>query len=157
MEQKEHSRYYTKLDTLMPIFREQFALGKSVRFSPQGISMLPMLRQDIDSVELSALPQRLKKYDLPLYQRKNGHYVLHRVIKLGDTYTCIGDNQFEEEPGIAQEQMIAVVTAFYRNQKRWSTGNIFYRAYCAFWHRTRSLRRFFRRGKGWLLRHIKRG
>lgn len=107
-----------RLEQLMPIIRESLSQGKSVRFSPRGVSMLPMLRQGLDSVELSPLPERLKKYDLPLYQRRNGQYVLHRVVGVdGDTYTCIGDNQFELEHSVAHEQMIAVVTAFFSRTK----------------------------------------
>lgn len=31
---------YTQLDNLMPLFREQFAAGKSVTVSPRGINWL---------------------------------------------------------------------------------------------------------------------
>jgi hypothetical protein len=30
-----------------------------------------------------------------------------------------------------------------------------YRFYCRFWHYSRGLRHFWRRGKGWLHRHFK--
>ena len=53
-----------RLEQLMPLIRDSLAAGKTVRFSPRGISMLPMLRQGIDSVVLSPLPEKLKKYDL---------------------------------------------------------------------------------------------
>ena len=99
-----------QLEQLMPLIREQLAEGKTVRFSPRGVSMLPMLRQGIDSVVFSPLPEKLKKYDLPLYQRQNGQYVLHRIVKVGDTYTCIGDNQLAYEPELRHDQMIALVT-----------------------------------------------
>lgn len=135
-----------RLEQLMPIIRESLSQGKSVRFSPRGVSMLPMLRQGLDSVELSPLPERLKKYDLPLYQRRNGQYVLHRVVGVdGDTYTCIGDNQFELEHSVAHEQMIAVVTAFFREQKAHSVNEFGYKTYCRVWHNSRGVRRFFRR------------
>ena len=56
-------------DVLMPLLRERLAAGQTVRYLPfRGISMLPMLRQGKDSVELAPLPEKLKKYDLPLYQ-----------------------------------------------------------------------------------------
>ena len=139
----------------MPLFRERLAAGQSVRFSPRGVSMLPMLRQGVDSVVLSPLPDRLRKYDLPLYQRDNGQYVLHRVVKVGETYTCIGDNQFDYEPGLRQEQMIALVTAFYRGDRLWQCSSPIYRLYCILWHRSRALRHFWRRGIGWLRRRLK--
>ena len=144
-----------RLEQLMPLIREYLAAGKTVKFSPRGISMLPMLRQGIDDVVLSPLPEKLKKYDLPLYQRDDGHFVLHRIVRVGETYTCIGDNQFELEHGLRHDQMIALVTAFYRNGKYHSVNELTYRIYCRFCHYSRGLRHFWRRGIGWLRRHMR--
>lgn len=129
------------LDELMPLIREQLAGGQSVTFFPHGISMLPLLREGRDSVTLSAPPEKLKKYDIPLYQRKDGQYVLHRVIKVGDTYTCMGDNQFVREEGVQHEQVIAVCTAISRDGKRMSANSASLRFYAACWHYSRFPRR----------------
>lgn len=145
-----------QLDKLMPLIRERLAAGQSVRFSPRGVSMLPMLRQGKDSVVLSPLPERLKKYDLPLYQREDGAYVLHRVVKAGETYTCVGDNQFVLEPGLEHRQMIAVVIAFSRGDREHSVNELSHRLYCRFWHISRPLRHLWRRGKGWLKNRLRR-
>ena len=134
----------TSLEYLMPVFRERLSAGQSVRFMPQGTSMLPMLRQGIDSVVISPLPERLKKYDIPLYQRENGQYVLHRIVEAGETYTCIGDNQFITEQGVKKEQFIAVVSAFTRNGREYSVDSFFYQMYCRFWHFSRFPRRCIR-------------
>ncbi len=139
----------------MPLLREQLAAGRSVTFSPRGTSMLPMLRQGVDRVVLSPLPGRLKKYDLPLYQRENGQYVLHRIVKTGATYTCMGDNQFDPEQHLTQGQMIGLVTAFYRGDREYAVTDWRYRGYCRFWHYSRPLRHLWRRGKNGLRRHIK--
>ncbi len=133
-----------RLELLMPLIKERLAAGQSMRFSPKGTSMLPMLRQGIDSVVLSPLPEKLRKYDLPLYQRDNGQFVLHRIVAAGDSYTCIGDNQFELERGVRPDQMIGVVTAFYRGEKRHSILESSYRLYCRVWHYTRFPRRVWR-------------
>jgi len=114
-----------------------------------------MLREGRDSVVLSPLPQKLRKYDLPLYQRTSGQYVLHRVIKVDQTYTCIGDNQFYQETGLEHEQMIAVVTSFYRDRKEIKTSNFLYRIYCLFWHYSRPARFICSRGIRWFWRHLK--
>ena len=155
MPQPAATEYHASMDSLMPLIKERLAAGQAVRFSPRGISMLPMLRQGIDSVELSPVPEKLKKYDLPLYQRKSGQYVLHRVVKVSETYTCMGDNQFEPEPGLEHGQIIALVTAFYRGRKLWHTDSFVYQLYCRFWHYSRPVRHFWRRGIGWLRRHLK--
>ena len=131
------------IEQLIPIIRERFANDQTVRFSPRGVSMKPMLRQGRDSVVLSPIPEKLNKYDLVLYQSDNGRYILHRIVAVGDTYTCLGDNQIAVERGVRREQMIAVVTAFYRGKKYHSTQERTYRIYCVLWHKLRCVARIF--------------
>lgn len=134
------------LAELMPLIRETLAAGNRVRFSPRGESMLPMLVPGRDSVELVSPPDTLQKYQLPLYQRDDGQYVLHRIVRVGETYTCAGDNQFSYEAGVRRDQIIAVVDGFTRNGKNWRQTDTAYRLYCGFWHHTRLFRRYWRGG-----------
>lgn len=143
------------MEAMMPIFRERLAEGQSIRFSPQGTSMLPMLREGIDNVVISPLPEMLQKYDIVLYQRDNGQYVLHRIVETGETYTCIGDNQFVKETGLRADQMIALVTGFDRNGREHKTSEYSYQLYCRVWNHSRHIRHFWRRGMRWLKRHIR--
>lgn len=149
----DSSLNYT-LEELLPLIQEGLAAGKRVRFSPKGTSMLPMLRQGIDTVIISPVPEKLKKYDLPLYRRSSGQFVLHRIVEVGERYTCVGDNQFDLEKGLRHDQMIGVVTAFTRGDRRISVTNPGYRLYCRFWHYSRPLRRLWRSGVAWLRRRI---
>lgn len=144
-----------QMEQMLPLIREALAAGESVRIFPLGTSMLPMLRQKVDSVVLSPITGKLRKYDLPLYQRENGKYILHRIIDVGETYTCMGDNQLQQEPGIRHDQLIAVVTAFYRGERKRSVTDLDYRLYCRIWYHTRYLRKFWRKCLGWL-KKIKR-
>ena len=139
----------------MPLIEETLRAGKTVKFSPKGVSMLPMLRQGIDSVILAAPTGKLKKYDLPLYRRRNGLFVLHRVVKAGERYTCIGDNQFQLERGISQEQIIGVMVAFTRGKKQYAADHPGYWLYCRFWHYSRPIRRLWRGGISRLRRLLK--
>ena len=141
-----------RLEDWMPVIRESLAAGQSVVFSPRGTSMLPMLRQGVDRVELSPLPEKLKKYDLPLYQRENGQYVLHRILAVGDEITCMGDNQYVAETGLQKSQMIGLVTAFYRGKRKIPVTDPSYRLYCRVWHYTRPIRRGFL----WLISKLRR-
>lgn len=152
METKE---YFVQLDSLMPLFRECLEQGRNVKFSPRGTSMMPMLRQGKDSVTLSPVPERLKKYDLPLYQRDDGNYILHRVIAAGETYTCMGDNQFLKETDLRHDQMIALVTSFTRGKREYDTDHLGYRFYCWFWYYSRPVRYFLHRSIRWLRRHLR--
>lgn len=146
---------FSQLENLMPLFKERLAAGQNVIILPRGISMLPMLRQGIDSVVLSPISGKLQKYDIPLYQRENGQYILHRIVKVEDTYTCIGDNQFVMEKGILHSQMIAVVSSFTRGKRTISIHAPTYQIYCRFWHYSRPVRHFWNRGINWIRRHIK--
>lgn len=129
-----------QLDDMMPLMKEVLASGKSVQFMPYGQSMLPMLRPGRDSVILTSLPDELKKYDLVLYQRDNGRYVLHRINIVGENYVCMGDNQFQYEKGIRREQMIGIVSAFFRDEKKYSVQSFWYWLYCRVWPTRRRVR-----------------
>lgn len=143
-------------EELMPLIRERLAAGQTIRYLPfRGVSMLPMLRQGKDAVEIAPLPPRLKKYDLPIYQYPSGKYVMHRVVDVKDLYyVCLGDNTLEYEK-IYPEQMIAVVSAFKRGGKRIPVDSAAYQIYCRVWVAIFPVRRFLTRAKGWLRRHFK--
>ena len=142
-------------DELMPLIRERLASGQRVRYLPfRGYSMLAMLRQGIDTVELAPLPEKLRKYDLPVYQYPSGKYVMHRIVRVRENdYICLGDNTYSYEV-IRREQMLAIVSAFKRGNKRIETDAFPYRLYCRIWVATFPVRRFLRRVKGWIKRMI---
>lgn len=141
-----------RLDDVMPQILELLGKGQSVQLYPRGVSMMPMLRQGIDSVVLSPIEGKLKKYDLPFYRRRDGQYVLHRIVKVGDRYTCCGDNQFAYEHNVRQEQLIAVVTGFYRDEAYYPVTCFRYKCYCRLWHWTRFTRHVYR----WLCAKFKK-
>ena len=140
---------------LMPLIRERLAAGQRVRYLPfRGVSMLPMLRQGIDTVELAPLPEKLSKYDLPVYQYPSGKYVMHRIVKVRkDYYVCLGDNTYQYEK-IRREQMLGIVSAFKRGDKRIETDAFSYRLYCRIWVAAFPARKFLKRAIGWIKRHI---
>jgi len=144
-------------EAVMLLVLERLAAGqtvKNVRF--QGVSMLPMLRQDKDCVELSQPPKQLKKYDLPVYRGPNGKYVMHRVVgACSDFYTCLGDNTYHYEK-VTPERMVAVVSAFTRNGRRISVENRMYRFYCGVWCAVFPVRRFLKHAKWRIKRTIKK-
>ena len=77
-----------QLEQLMPLWKERLEAGQSVRFSPKGISMLPLLRQGTDSVLLSPPTARLKKYDivLKLIMYIQGFDIFLTLINKGDVF-----------------------------------------------------------------------
>ena len=106
-----------------------------------GNSMYPFLHHGRDTVYLQNLRQPLKKGDMVLYRRKSGQYILHRIVSVQSRQlTLLGDNQVNPEPGIAPEQVLAVVSAVRRGGKLLRPGDSLWRFYEKVWLRVIPLR-----------------
>lgn len=117
-----------------PMIKKAFDNGEDFNLITAGTSMLPMLRDRKDTVVLSRKEGKLKKYDLPLYKRADGSFILHRIVGIGkDGYKMSGDNHPMIEYPVTDEQIIAVVTAYIKDGKRISVNSIGYKIYCI-WH-----------------------
>ena len=127
------------IDDLISFALSRIDRGQSVEISPRGHSMRPFIVEGRDSVVLSKI-ETIKKYDILLYRRENGEYVLHRVIKCKDTFTFIGDNQLVCEKGIPRESILAVVSGVRRRDNLIARGSLKYRIYAIYYHRFRHLR-----------------
>ncbi len=133
------------LKEMWPVMEEQLNEGKAVSFRPSGISMLPLIRPCVDSVVIKKAPDKLKKYDLPLYRRTDGTFVLHRVVGVNNgTYTMRGDNQNVLERGIKSEQILAVSVGMYKNGEYISFSGVKYWIYCHIRHMRQGLSRIKR-------------
>lgn len=98
-----------------------------------GVSMYPMLRNRKDTIIVTSCKERLKKYDVPLY-RRGEEYVLHRILEVReDSYVIRGDNCIQKEYGIKQEQIIGVLTGFYRGEKQVDMNSFTYKCYSRIW------------------------
>lgn len=122
---------------LVPLICEQIESNGKITFTPSGISMMPMLRNNKDTVTLQKAELPLKKYQIVLYKRSADKYVLHRVVGVcADGYLMRGDNQFSAERGIQDEQIIAVMSDFTRKGKEYGCQNLKYKLYSTVWVNT---------------------
>lgn len=81
-----------------------------------GVSMLPMLKEGRDTIVVSAKTKRLKRLDVALYKR-DGKYILHRVLQPIDSgYIIRGDNCYEDE-NIPEDAVFGVLTEFFQKDK----------------------------------------
>ena len=120
------------MESLAEVIRLQLENGGKATLTVTGGSMLPMLRNRRDMVVLIP-PKEPKKGDIALFVRKNGSYVLHRIVAVTETgFLCCGDNQDVCEP-ITPEQIVAVVDGFSRKGKFYTLDGFGYRAYKAVW------------------------
>ena len=119
------------LEELIPLLTEVIESGGEFRLFPKGTSMLPLLRQGLDSVALVSLKNNPKRGDILLYRRESGQYVLHRLMRVekDDSLCFSGDNHMELERGIKTDQIIAKVEAVFRKSKRKSSQGLFLACY----------------------------
>ncbi len=139
-----------RLSQMLPAMEETLAAGGTVKLPITGTSMLPLLVAGRDTVILKKPALPLKRFDLPLYRRKDGAFVLHRVVAVekDGTYTMCGDNQWVKEPGISGEQFIGVVEAVERKGKLLPVQSFRYRAYVRFWHALFPVRKYLVKLRG---------
>lgn len=132
-----------ELSELLPVMEEVLSSGGEFSFIPGGNSMRPMLYGKRDQVTIVKPEGRLKKYDLPLFRKPDGGFILHRVVKvLPDSYVTRGDCTVSYERDITDAQIIGVVKSFVRCGKTYSTDSRKYRIYCTFWTAFPIFRRF---------------
>ena len=104
-----------------------------VVYTTRGVSMQPLLRQGKDVVVIEKPKEHWKKYDTVLFLRKNGKYILHRILKIyDDKYWIVGDNCFKGEI-VNGNQIIGVMTSIKRGNKIIQITNWQYRLYIHLW------------------------
>lgn len=154
----ENQKREVQLDALMPVIKEKLNLGAEVSIISSGNSMYPLFRDKQDVVCLEQITEEVKKYDMVLYQREKGKYVLHRIVGIGaDGYILRGDHQYVNEYPITAEQLIAKVGSFQRNGRQVNCEkSICYRIYARVWVNTSFLRRKAAGAKGRVYRAVRR-
>ena len=139
-------------------FEEQLAKNGKLFYTNKGDSMMPLIKQDRDLLIIYPVDGRLKKYDVPLYKRDSGQYVLHRILKVrSDDYVICGDNRWTKEYGIQDRHIIGVLTGVVRNGKEISVNNLKYRLYVHLWCDLFPIRAFLVHAVSKIKRMKKRG
>jgi hypothetical protein len=100
-------------------FEEILAKQGKLVYTNTGVSMMPLLRQHRDLLIIAPKPEgRLHMWDVPLYRRDNGQYIMHRVLWVRkNDYIMCGDNQWYLERGIQDRHIIGVLEAVSRDGK----------------------------------------
>lgn len=139
-------------------YKEYLDQHGSMTYKFKGISMLPLLRQGKDLYTVrKKTDKRCEKYDVVLYYREPGEYVLHRIIEVReDDYVILGDNCVNKEYGIKDEDILGVMTAYIRGGKTHSVDEKAYRLYSKIWVGTYGFRMFYRKVKRKIGRLVKR-
>lgn len=83
-------------DLLLSQLADILAQGKDVKLSVKGNSMLPFIRDEIDSVLLRKVDE-LKVGDIVLAATPERHWLLHRIWEIqGDAFILMGDGNLSQ-------------------------------------------------------------
>lgn len=115
-------------------FEEEIQESGRLVYTNVGTSMMPLLRQHRDLMIIERADGKRRKYDAILYRRKNGSYILHRILEVRkDGYVVCGDHCWNREYGVTDSQIIGVLSAVVRDGKTISVTDRRYRAYVHLW------------------------
>mgnify|MGYP002233730139 CR=1 FL=1 len=94
--------------------------GNIIRIKPQGYSMYPLFIPGRDEALIQQTDGTdCHRNDVVLYRRDQGILVLHRICRItSDGFYMVGDNQYEVEGPLRQDQIIGKLIAVNRKQQR---------------------------------------
>ena len=124
-------------------FEEYLNRYHTFTYKNVGVSMLPLLKQGRDSFTVREVKdgQSCNRWDVVLYRRKNGQYVLHRIIRVHEeSYDILGDNCIGIEYQVPKDCVIGVMTDYTHRGRAHSTGDFAYRIYLNLWCKPYKLR-----------------
>ena len=122
-------------------YRTELLKNGAIAFVPSGNSMWPILKNRKQSVIAVKKTEKLRRFDVALYERDNGAFVLHRVMKSTDYgYVICGDSQFSLEK-VREEQVFGVMSGFYSGKKFVSCKDEKYAAKVEKWYGRPTLRK----------------
>jgi hypothetical protein len=149
----------------MTSFEDELSRRGVIIHTNKGESMMPLLREGRDVMIIKRPEGRLRRYDVALYKRADGTYILHRVLKVTPNgYVMCGDHCTEREYGITDNEVIGVLTGVIRDGKRHiTTDNLSYKVYSHLWcdffyirALILNIKLFFARAFGYIRRKIRR-
>ena len=116
-------------------FEEYLSRYGTLTYITVGVSMLPMLRQQRDLVNIRKKgAERCRKYDVVLYHGPANKHILHRVVQVREhDYVILGDNCIQKEYGITDSQIIGVLESFVRDGRLIRTDSPMYLVYSRLW------------------------
>lgn len=115
-------------------FEEVLEKNGNLVYTNVGDSMMPLLREHRDLVVLKKPEGRLKKYDVPLYKRPSGQYVLHRILEVREKdYILCGDHRYHREYGVTDDQILGVLVSVVRDGQKLEVSDWRYRLYTHLW------------------------
>ncbi|MBR2134591.1 MAG: S24/S26 family peptidase [Eubacterium sp.] len=118
------------MQELMPLVADELASGKEVMLTVKGVSMMPFLRHNKDSIIMTALNGRsINIGDLVMFRRADGSYAMHRICRINadGSFDIVGDAQLKCDENITYDMLVAYVPRVIKNGKEISCEKGFWR------------------------------
>lgn len=142
------------ISDLVELIETPLKEGKEAGLVIRGNSMWPLLHDGVDKIFLKRV-DFYRNYDIILYRRNSGNYVLHRIIgKKNGAYILAGDGEFEKEYPIYPNQILAKATRGIRKGKPFSCDSIRYKIYSFIWSKSLYLRPLIVKCAVWVRRAV---
>ena len=120
----------------LDIMKEQVENGKEASMIISGNSMSPFLEHGRDTIYFKKPFRDLRRGDMVFFQRKDGQYVMHRLLKIKkEGYYFIGDNQKEVEGPVPADCVFAIVIRVKRKGKILTSGSFWWFFFAHIWLR----------------------
>lgn len=132
-----------KTEDLVPVMLDFLAEGKKVIISAAGNSMAPLIRNGRDSIVIMGYRgETLSIGDIIFYKRRDGRYVLHRIVDKTSNgcFITLGDNQTNGEEIVNPKDIIALPVSVIRDKKELSLNSKRHRFYTRLWGKKSFLR-----------------
>ena len=114
--------------------RELTEAGQEVSIVIAGNSMSPFMVHERDKICFKKPDRPLKKGDMVFYQRDNGQFIMHRILRVRDgCYDIVGDAQIDIEKEIRDDQIFAIVTKVCRKGKWIGPGDLWWNFFEKIW------------------------
>ena len=118
---------------LAPLIVQSLDSGKDIKLTVTVYSMYPLLRDDTDNVIIEK-SDSFRKYDVVLYKRQNGQYVLHRILcERNGSFVIAGDNETVKEYPVEHTDCIGKVKLFERCRHIFTLHTPWYMLYSRVW------------------------
>ena len=141
---------------LMPEYEALLREGAELPLVISGGSMRPFLTPGRDSVLLRAPDRPLRRGDIVFYRRKNGDYILHRILRIDNGHCwMVGDAQTAVEGPLDAGCIFAYVTQVQRKGKIEKPGTLCWEFFARTWLRLVPMRHMVFQVYG-CVRHILR-
>lgn len=127
-----------------PVVREMLGKGHTVTINVRGYSMRPFLENERDRVILAPLAGQPRVGDALLVENTPGHYVLHRLLRIGPdgTLTLQGDGNCCGTETCSLPDVLGVVTHYLYPGHTVPAADPVRRFNVRLWRRLRPLRRY---------------